>query len=266
MADTTTTLCGTLISFFVGGLIGCAEIPVQPMNYDSIEASQDFSGWSDIRIGDCPAIEGDYQDSYDEIGVPQSTKGQDATLDVLLVDVLGGHQLNDRVPKSGESLGNAELSKTLTRDSFQILDQTETSFVFKRYYTVPELNREVFVNRRFDSKRGDFACEGGFVVLPRTTIYGGYEWGSINLQQSVRLRKTTDGSLIVYEQSGPFKATVTKHATDIRHRYFKFKPIIHQLTRGHSYMLHHTALTGSYPYQCHDRAHECIYTLERQAL
>lgn len=224
MGAITTMRTSILISFATYLIVGCAEIPVQEMpSLSSFDQSPPLE-WADGRIGSCPNIQGKYSLNYSSFGTEAGAPISPDKSNVLLIMLSGRYDVEGIVVPTETSPSDLAQSLLLEPQEFILTNQTLDQFQFVGYLA-PDYPSESPIERKtFIKSQGHYSCVNGLIQLPRRKEYYGYQGGTVNRQSSAYLGKLADGSLLLYEQWGPWKKTVSKGSSDIRHEFYVFPP------------------------------------------
>jgi len=76
----------------------------------------------------------------------------------------------------------------------------------------------------FNANENDFYCVDGFIEFPVTKMHGQIEGTTVNGQARKRLKKASDGSLIIISTFGPYRSRSENALSDFTHEFYRFVP------------------------------------------
>lgn len=138
--------------------------------------------------GECPTIAGHYRAEGEMIrpdypGAPRSR----ALPDFIVFRNLGRKGLSQ--------LDHGDFP-LVTADAFEIRQQPEWFLV-----AVNNLKDETTVRSvKYSKNEGDYACEGGWLILPLKHYTGGSEGSTRKTETLIRITRLADGSVLYYER------------------------------------------------------------------
>lgn len=208
------SVCKRLVSSSISLLlVSCSFVDAElgrELEFEPVpELPKDWAdyGGNDTQSDGCPAVAGVYEPRADIVTINEGTVDRSRSDEFVYYSLFVG-------PLAGESV---DIDSDDTSESMTISKREDAALRIEA--RGPDGRRIAY---EFPQTAGDRLCEDGFFRPSLTKSTGNIEGATLNGQKMFQFTSLSDGSLLYYEQYGPWRAVVGD-GRGFTHVFYRFR-------------------------------------------